>query len=93
MLSISLDRTVRIWEEATGNPLRTLEYVSDCCMFSFLTDRLALMIASEDNRVRVWDLTTEQPPQALDGDTSKVTDISISPDHHYVASSSDDGVV
>ena len=61
LASASLDRTVRLWDPATGQPTATLfghtELVTSA---AFSTDGRTLATGSQDGTVRLW--TPDDPP-------------------------------
>ncbi|KAI9148684.1 Vegetative incompatibility protein [Paramyrothecium foliicola] len=94
LASASDDKTVRLWDAATGQCLQTLEGHSDgvySVMFSPDDQRLAS--ASRDNTVRLWDASTGHYLQTLEGHSGWVYSVVFSPDGQYLASASDDKTV
>jgi WD40 repeat protein len=68
------DRTVRLWDPATGQPERTLtghtRLVNGVC--AVVGGRTLLASASADETVRLWDPATGQPERTLTGQTGWV---------------------
>ena len=94
LASGSDDKTVRLWDGATGVPIATLEghsYSVTSLLFSPDGSRLAS--GSWDNTVRLWDSATGVPIATLEGHSSYVTSLSFSPDGSRLASGSDDNVI
>ncbi|KAJ6192367.1 platelet-activating factor acetylhydrolase IB subunit alpha [Bipolaris maydis] len=92
--SASHDRTVRVWETATGRCRSVLdghsEYVSAVV---FSPDGQLVASASGDSTVRVWETATGQCRSVLKGHSNWVNAVVFSPDGQLVASASDDSTV
>ncbi len=89
IVSASRDKTLRVWEAATGQPLRTLEGHTNwvnACVFS--PDGRFILSASEDRTLRVWDAATGQSLHTLEGHTGGVEACSFSPDGRFIISAS-----
>ncbi len=60
--SASGDKTVRVWEVATGQPLRVLEgHTSDVTRAAWSRDGEWIVSGSEDKSVRVWRVDAQVP--------------------------------
>ena len=94
IVSASRDKTVRIWNAATGECIRTLEghtwYVNSA---SFSPDGHRIVSASEDNTVRIWDAATGECIRTLEGHTDWGRSASFSPDGRRIVSASWDDTV
>jgi len=88
--SVSRDGMIGMWNSANGMNLRSTkisEQVDNC---SFSPDGKYLVSAcAEEMLVRVWDATTGQLIQILQGHTGSVLDCVFSPDGHLIASTGD----
>jgi WD40 repeat protein len=94
LASASWDRTVRLWDAASGALIATLEgHGSGVDRVAFLPDGKNLASASRDNVVRLWDATSGAPFATLQGHSDKVTSIALSPDGKHLASGSRDNTV
>jgi WD40 repeat protein len=94
LASASDDRTVRLWNAATGEHQQTLEGHSDSVRaVTFSPDGRTLASASDDGTVRLWDAATGEHQQTLEGHSGWVTAVAFSPDGKTLASASDDGTV
>jgi WD40 repeat protein len=88
-LSASEDQTLRLWDVATGETLRTFEGHTDAvygCAFS-PDGRLALS-ASTDGTLRLWDAASGQTVRTFEGHTGAVYDCAFSPDGRLALSAS-----
>jgi WD40 repeat protein len=91
LASAGSDRTVRLWDAATGAPTAVLTGHGDrvySCAFS--PDGALLATASEDRTVRLWDVITGSTRAVLKGHTDGVYTCVFSPDGALLATTSDD---
>ncbi|KAF1967815.1 WD40 repeat-like protein [Bimuria novae-zelandiae CBS 107.79] len=92
--SASYDRTVRVWETATGQCRSVLEGHSDLVnTVVFSPDGQLVASASYDRTVRVWETATGQCRSVLEGHSDEVSAVVFSPDGQLVASASKDRTV
>ncbi|KAI9785549.1 MAG: hypothetical protein M1839_009290 [Geoglossum umbratile] len=92
--SASYDRTVRLWETATGSCRSTLEGHSDSVSaVAFSSDGQLVASASYDRTVRLWETATGSCRSTLEGHSDWVRAVAFSPDGQLVASASDDRTV
>jgi WD40 repeat protein len=86
------DRTVRLWDAQTGQPLGPplSGHQNAIAHVAFSPDGKRLVSGAYDNNVRVWDTLTGRP---LTGHQDKVTRVAFSPDGHRIASASFDKTV
>ncbi|KAK5246711.1 hypothetical protein LTR20_007355 [Exophiala xenobiotica] len=88
------DKTVRVWDVATGEYQHQLEGHSDLVTsVVFSPDGSRVASSSHDDTVRIWDVATGECQHQLEGHSSGVTSVVFSPDGSRVASSSDDDTV
>ena len=83
------DRTVRVWEAATGRVLRVLRGHSDLVLdVAFSPDGATLASASYDRTIRIWDLATDRH-RVLRGHAAAVNRIAWHDPDHIVTASTD----
>jgi WD40 repeat protein len=88
------DRTVRVWNIATGQVEKTLQGHSGSVNSSaFSPDGRRLVSGSDDCTLRVWNIATGQVEQVVKGHSRPVSSVVFSPDGSRLASGSDDGTV
>jgi WD40 repeat protein len=89
------DRTIQIWETATGRLIRTLSKAHDKAVTSlaFLTDGTVLASAGEDGVVKLWDPGTGTLLGRLDSNKAAVTSICLNKQGDRLAAASQDGTV
>jgi tricorn protease-like protein len=94
LASASEDKTVRIWDMANWQTVRTLVgHKKDVCGVAFSPDGSRLASASADGTVRVWDAATGQELRPLIGHTDAVLSVVFSPEGTRLASASADRTV
>jgi WD40 repeat protein len=68
LASASVDKTIKLWDPATGELRQTLEGHSDVVeSVSFSPDGQLLASASYDKTIKLWDPTTGELRQTLEG--------------------------
>jgi len=95
LASGGFDKTVKLWNLATGDNIHTLEARSSIIeSVAFSPDGKLLASGGENNRVvELWHVATGQPLGALTGHTDGVVFVAFSPDGKRLASGSQDGTV
>ncbi|MGZ6613117.1 MAG: NB-ARC domain-containing protein [Solirubrobacteraceae bacterium] len=94
LASASADRTVRLWDPATGRPTATLDGHTDSVSgVAFSSDGQWLASAGDDGTVRLWDPATGQPTSTLKCHTGPVSGVAFSPNGRLVATGGDDRTV
>ncbi|KIM31285.1 hypothetical protein M408DRAFT_256921, partial [Serendipita vermifera MAFF 305830] len=96
VVSGSFDRTVRIWDVATGTPVgEPLKgHAGAITSVACSPDGRSIVSGSWDNTIRIWDATTGTPiGDPLIGHTSTVSSVSCSPDSRNIVSGSDDNTI
>ena len=79
LASASQNRTIRIWDVATGAHKLT-GHNAYIYSVAFSPDGKTLASGSENGRIRLWDITTGQYRVTLEGHRSAVRSVAFSPD-------------
>jgi WD40 repeat protein len=92
--SASGDKTVKLWDAATGKEITTLKgHSSGVSSVAFSPDGKTIASASWDNTVKLWDAATGTEINTLKGHSNAVYSVAFSPDGKTIASASDDKTV
>eukprot|EP00182_Erythrolobus_australicus_P006583 CAMPEP_0185841492 /NCGR_PEP_ID=MMETSP1353-20130828/17922_1 /TAXON_ID=1077150 /ORGANISM="Erythrolobus australicus, Strain CCMP3124" /LENGTH=654 /DNA_ID=CAMNT_0028540971 /DNA_START=37 /DNA_END=1998 /DNA_ORIENTATION=+ len=90
----SRDRTVKLWNAATGEYVRTCSGHSDYVRsVAFSHDGKRVASGSDDNTVRVWDTASGRCVRTCSGHSNWVWAVAISSDDKWLASGSSDNSV
>ena len=88
------DRSIKLWEAATAQPVRTNEGHADVmASLAFSPDGRRIASASADSTIRIWDASTLRLVHSLQGHADAVTSVAWSPDGRRLASGSLDRTV
>ncbi|KAK3946786.1 hypothetical protein QBC32DRAFT_329042 [Pseudoneurospora amorphoporcata] len=94
LASGSWDKTIKIWDPASGSCLQTLEghsgYVSSV---AFSPDGQRLASYSDDKTIKIWDPASGSCLQTLEGHSDSVRSVAFSPDGQRLASGSWDKTI
>ncbi|HKQ73581.1 MAG TPA: hypothetical protein VJ810_07645 [Blastocatellia bacterium] len=94
LASVSIDRTVKLWDLANRQELIPLAGHNDSVYsVRFSPDGRMLASASRDRTVKLWDLASRQELTTLAGHKDSVYSVAFSPDGRTLASASKDRVV
>jgi sugar lactone lactonase YvrE len=94
LASSSRDRTIKLWDPATGALKRTLtEHRADVYDVTFSPRGDLLASGSADKTVKLWDARTGKVIRTLEGHTDIVRSVAFSPDQKTLASASVDRTV
>ncbi len=88
LISGARDKNLRLWDAATGQPLRTLQGHTDwVTAVAFSPDGKTLLSGARDNTLHLWDAATGQPLHTLHGHTNSVRAVAFSRDGKTLLSS------
>jgi sugar lactone lactonase YvrE len=91
LATTSLDKTVRLWNPATGEHLRTLQgHTETVWEVAFSPDGALLATTSYDKTARLWNPATGDHLRTLQGHTGAVNGVAFSPDGALLATTSHD---
>jgi WD40 repeat protein/predicted Ser/Thr protein kinase len=80
------DRTVRLWDAATGEPCATLPHPGYVLSLAFGPDGRWLVTAADgDERLRIWDVATARIRKEIQGPGPSIRQVAVSPDGGRVA--------
>jgi uncharacterized protein with WD repeat len=90
VLTVSGDRTPKLWDTATGKLRAILEHKSGAHYAVFSRDGRWVATDSYDDKVRIWETATGQLKSLMVGHTSTIYDLSFSPDGQTLVTGSRD---
>ena len=95
LVSGSDDKTIRLWDVATGHQKQILTrgHRGDVNSVAFSPDGTTLASGSDDNTIRLWDANTGTYKATLVGHTGDVNSVAFSPNGDTLAGGSDDDTV
>ncbi|WP_305038906.1 TIR domain-containing protein [Frankia sp. ArI3] len=92
LATAAADGTARLWDVATGQPLRTLTgHNGSVWSVAFSPDGTLLATAADDRTARLWDVATGRPLRTLTGHDGWVWAVAFSPDGILLATGATDG--
>ncbi|MEH2135366.1 WD40 repeat domain-containing protein, partial [Nostoc sp.] len=92
--SASTDKTVKLWDAATGQLITILKGHSDAVnSVAFSLDGKTIASASTDKTVKLWDVATGKSISTLKGHSEGVWGVAFSPNDKTIASASGDKTV
>jgi hypothetical protein len=94
LASGSGDRTIKLWEVASGSLVRTLTGHTDWVnSVAFSPDGRLLASGSGDRTIKLWEVATGSLVRTLSGHTDWVSSVAFSPDGRLLASGSGDKTI
>ncbi|KAG8846669.1 hypothetical protein FRB91_000553 [Serendipita sp. 411] len=96
IVSGSSDRTIRLWDAETGQPLGEplRGHSRNVSSVSFSADGRRIVSGSVDKLIRLWDTETAQTlGEPLKGHSKTVGSVAFSPDGRYIVSGSEDATI
>ena len=93
VLTVSGDRTPKLWDAATGQLKATLEHDRGAAIAMFSPDGRWIATESSDDKIRLWETSTGQLTRLLSGHKSTIYDTSFSPDGRTLVTGSLDRTV
>jgi serine/threonine protein kinase len=87
------NRTIKIWEVATGKQLHTHNLKGSFVESMVSPDGRYLASASHDTTIRIWEVATGKELRTLTGNSFWVRSVVYSPDGRYLASGSGDKTI
>jgi serine/threonine protein kinase len=94
LASGSNDKTIKIWEVATGKQLHTLTgHSSGVLSVVYSPDGRYLASGSWDDTIKIWEVATGKQLRTLTGHSRAVWSVVYSPDGRYLASGSSDKTI
>ncbi|QSJ18848.1 serine/threonine protein kinase [Nostoc sp. UHCC 0702] len=87
-------RTIKLWNAATGEEIRTLEgHSQKVNVVAISPDGKTLVSGSDDKTIKLWNLATAKEIRTLEGHSDSIQALAISPDGKILVSGSDDKTI
>ena len=94
LVSGSTDKTIKLWDAASGQLLRTLTgHANSVSPVAFSPDGRTLVSGSADKTIKLWDAASGQLVRTLTGHADAVSSVAFSPDGRALASGSRDKTI
>lgn len=88
------DRTIKLWNFATGKQISSLNaYSQQVNVVAISPDGKTLVSGSDDNTIKIWNLATQKQIRTLTGHSDSVHALAISADSETLVSGSDDNTI
>jgi len=93
VVSGSEDKTIKVWNVATGEMEQTLNgHTATVCSVAFNDDGTKVVSGSEDNTIKVWNVATGEMEQTLNGHTDQVFSVAFNDGTKVVSGSLDNTI-
>jgi WD40 repeat protein len=94
IVSGSQDNTVRVWDLASGRPIRTLRgHTNSVSSVAVTSDSQLVVSGSWDKTARIWNLASGRLVRTLEDPNERVDAVALTPDNQFVLSGGKDGIV
>jgi WD40 repeat protein len=94
LASSSGDKTIKLWDVASGRELSTLSgHMDGVTSVTFSPDGKMLASGSSDKTIKLWDVASGRELRTLSGHADSVWSITFSPDGKALASGGDDATI
>ena len=93
IVSGSNDKTIKLWDVASGRELRTLKVKDRVYSVAFSPDGRMIASGSNDKTIKLWDAASGQELRTLEGHAVYVMSVAFSPDGQTIASGSADKTI
>ncbi|ORZ39490.1 Utp21 specific WD40 associated putative domain-domain-containing protein [Catenaria anguillulae PL171] len=93
LVSSSLDKSVRVWDFATGKSVYSIPMHAPITQLVAHMDNELVAVVSDDLSIRVLDLETRRIVREFWGHRNRITDVAFSPDGRWLVSASLDATV
>ncbi|MCC5625319.1 serine/threonine-protein kinase [Nostoc sp. CHAB 5715] len=88
------DRTIKLWNFATGKQISSLDgHSQQVNVVAISPDGKTLVSGSDDNTIKIWNLATRKQIRTLTGHSDSVHALAISADSETLISGSDDNTI
>ncbi len=89
VVSASVDRTLRVWDVASGETLRTLKGHTEWVRAVAMLDERRVVSASVDRTLRIWDVASGETLRVLEGHTLAVDGVAALGETRLISASAD----
>jgi WD40 repeat protein/uncharacterized caspase-like protein len=93
VISGCLDKTIKLWDAATGALIRTFEDSGSVRSVAFLPDGSRVLSGGSDKMIKLWDAATGALIRTLPGHSAEVVSVAFSADGNRVLSGSNDKTI
>lgn len=91
IISVSTDKTIKIWDINTGTCLKTLEGHNDCVTSVYLVKDNLIISGSWDYTIKIWNINSGDCLKTLEGHTNWIRSVFVH--DNLIISGSDDGTI